>query len=212
MNALSTFRGFLIETGEVSKFAIRFFKEVFFPPYEFREFLIQCYNVGCKSLPLVGITAFIMGLVVTLQSRPTLVQFGAGSWLPAMASVGIVREIGPVVTALMCAGKVGSNIGAELGSMKVTEQIDAMEVSGTNPFKFVAVTRILATTYMVPLLMLYMALVALLGAYVNVHSNEQTSFTSFIENGFHTISYLDIISSVLKSVLFGFTIGVVGCY
>src|SRR6266481_6011508 len=139
MRPVYAVRDFLLEAGETSRFAIRFFKEVFAPPYEFKEFLAQCYNVGCKALPLVGITAFIMGLVVTLQSRPTLVQFGAGSWLPAMAAVGIVREIGPVVTAIMCAGKVGSNIGAELGSMRVTEQIDAMEVSGTNPFKFVAV-------------------------------------------------------------------------
>src|ERR1041385_2003746 len=119
MTVRSYFQNFVIETGEVSRFGIRFFKEVFAPPYEFKEFLLQCYNVGCKSLPLVGVTAFIMGLVVTLQSRPTLVQFGAGSWLPAMASVGIVREIGPVVTALMCAGKVGSNIGGEFGSMRV---------------------------------------------------------------------------------------------
>src|ERR1051326_6399213 len=143
MSAASTFRDFLIETAGIARFAGRFFKELFIPPFEFRETLKQCYEVGYRSVPLVGITAFIMGLVVTLQSRPTLVEFGAGSWLPAMASVSIVREIGPVVTALMCAGKVGSNIGAELGSMRVTEQIDAMEVSGTNPFKFVAVTRIL---------------------------------------------------------------------
>ena len=107
---------------------------------------------------------------------------------------------------------VGSNIGAELGSMKVTEQIDAMEVSATNPFKFLVVTRIIGTTFMVPLLMLYMAVLALLGAFVNVHANEQTSFISFIENGFHSISFLDIFTSVLKSIIFGFTIGMVSCY
>jgi phospholipid/cholesterol/gamma-HCH transport system permease protein len=87
-----------------------------------------------------------------------------------------------------------------------------MEVSATNPFKFLVVTRVLATTFMVPLLMLYMALLALLGAFVNVHSNEQTSFILFIQNGFQSISFLDVFSSVLKSIIFGFTIGIVGCY
>jgi len=203
---------FFFDVYAFGEFITRFFKELFLPPYEFKEVLRQCYNVGVKSLFLISLTGFITGIVFTKQSRPSLSEFGATSWLPSLVSIAIIRALAPLVTGLITAGKVGSNIGAELGSMKVTEQIDAMEVSATNPFKFLVVTRILATTYMVPLLMLYMALVALLGAYVNVHSNEQTSFTSFIENGFHTISYLDIISSVLKSVLFGFTIGVVGCY
>ena len=163
-------------------------------------------------MPLISVTGFITGIVFTKQSRPSLSEFGATSWLPSLVSIAIIRALAPLVTALIAAGKVGSNIGAELGSMKVTEQIDAMEVSATNPFKFLVVTRILATTYMVPLLMLYMAVIALMGAYVNIHSNEQTSFTSFIQNGFHTISFLDIFSSVLKSIVFGFTIGVIGCY
>jgi phospholipid/cholesterol/gamma-HCH transport system permease protein len=212
MNDPSTIKKFLIGTGETSKFASRFFKEVFVPPYEFKEFLTQCYNVGCKSIPLVGITAFIMGLVVTLQSRPTLVQFGAGSWLPAMASVGIVREIGPVVTALMCAGKVGSNIGAELGSMKVTEQIDAMEVSGTNPFKFVAVTRIAATTLMIPVLVLYADTLSLFGSFLAANIKGEISLTLFFNQVFEKLVFLDIVPSIIKSFFFGFTIGLISCY
>ncbi|MDQ8013811.1 MAG: ABC transporter permease, partial [Flavobacterium nitrogenifigens] len=113
------------EIGETTIFAKRFFKEVFIPPYETREFLKQCYVIGYKSLPLVAITGFIMGLVLTLQSRPTLVKFGAESWLPGMVALSLIREIAPVITALICAGKISSGIGAELGSMKVTEQIDA---------------------------------------------------------------------------------------
>jgi phospholipid/cholesterol/gamma-HCH transport system permease protein len=203
---------FFFDVYAFCAFGARFLKELFIPPYEFKEVLRQSYNVGVRSLPLISLTGFITGIVFTKQSRPSLSEFGATSWLPSLVSIAIIRALAPLVTGLITAGKVGSNIGAELGSMKVTEQIDAMEVSATNPFKFLVVTRILATTYMVPLLMLYMALVALLGAYVNVHTNEQTSFVSFIENGFHTISYLDIFSSVLKSVIFGFTIGLVGCY
>jgi phospholipid/cholesterol/gamma-HCH transport system permease protein len=117
-----------------------------------------------------------------------------------------------LITALIAAGKIGSNIGAELGSMSVTEQIDAMEVSGTNPFKFLVVTRIVATTCMLPVLMVYAAFVGLMGAYLNVHQNELTSFTTFIHDAFTRISFLDIFASVIKSVVYGFTIGVLGCY
>src|ERR1017187_2203982 len=112
------------------RFTIRFFSSAFRSPFNLNEIIIQCYSIGYKSFPLVSLTGFIMGLVLTIQSRPTLAEFGAESWLPAMVSVSIIREIGPVITALIFAGKVGSGIGAELASMKVTEQIDAMEVSG----------------------------------------------------------------------------------
>jgi phospholipid/cholesterol/gamma-HCH transport system permease protein len=127
-------------------------------------------------------------------------------------SIAIIRALAPLVTALIAAGKVGSNIGAELGSMKVTEQIDAMEVSATNPFKFLVVSRVIATTFMIPVLVLYSGLVGMLGSYVNVHQNEQTSFSAFIKNAFSTISFLDINSSIFKAICYGFTIGIAGCY
>ncbi|HXU27791.1 MAG TPA: ABC transporter permease, partial [Bacteroidia bacterium] len=184
MSFKTSIQDFFIETAEVTKFALRFFKEVFFPPYELKEVVRQCYEVGYKSVLLVGVTAFIMGLVVAMQSRPTLVEFGAGAWLPAMAGVSIVREIGPVVTALMCAGKVGSNIGAELGSMKVTEQIDAMEVSGTNPFKFVVVTRVIATTLMVPILVVFADTLSLFGAFVAANIKGHISLHLFFDQVF----------------------------
>jgi phospholipid/cholesterol/gamma-HCH transport system permease protein len=203
---------FFTDVYAFGQFAARFFRVLFLPPYEFKEIIKQSYAVGVKSLPLITLTGFITGIVFTKQSRPSLSEFGATSWLPSLVAIAIIRALAPLVTGLITAGKVGSNIGAELGSMKVTEQIDAMEVSATNPFKFLVVTRVLATTFMVPLLMLYMALLALMGAFVNVHANEQTSFISFIENGFHTISFLDIFSSVLKSIIFGFTIGIISCY
>jgi len=212
MNALSLLRSFFIETGETTRFALRFFKEVWIPPYRFKEFFTQCFNVGVKSIPLVGITAFIMGLVVTLQSRPTLVQFGAGSWLPAMAAVGIVREIGPVVTALMCARKVGSNIGAELGSMRVTDQIDAMEVAGINPFKHVAITRISACTIMLPILVIYADTLSLFGAYLAANIKGHISLHLYFSQVFTKLVFLDVFPSIIKTFFFGFTIGVIGCY
>ena len=117
---------FFIELAQVYAFIARFFKEVFFPPYEFKEIIRQCYEVGVRSLPLISITGFIIGIVFTNQSRPSLRDFGATSLLPALISIAIVRAIGPLVTAIIAAGRVGSSIGAELGSMRVTEQIDAM--------------------------------------------------------------------------------------
>ena len=147
-NLKTQFKSFLIEIGDISYFTIRFFKELFKRPFEFKELVNQCYNMGNKSLLLVGVTGFIIGLVLTLQTRPTLMEFGAVSWMPSMVSISIVREIGPVIIALICAGRISSGIGAELGSMRVTEQIDAMEVSGTNPFKYLVVTRIMAATLM----------------------------------------------------------------
>ncbi|HEX7414223.1 MAG TPA: ABC transporter permease [Bacteroidia bacterium] len=212
MSLRTSIQDFFIEAAEVTKFALRFLKEVFFPPYEFKEVIRQCYEVGYKSVVLVGTTAFIMGLVLTLQSRPTLVEFGAGAWLPAMVGVSIVREIGPVITALMCAGKVGSNIGAELGSMKVTEQIDAMEVSGTNPFKYVVVTRIIATTLMIPVLVVFADFISLMGAYVATNIEGHTSFHLFFSQVFEKLDFLDVLPSIIKSFFFGFAIGLISCY
>ncbi len=202
----------LVSLYEVAAFVGRFFREVLLPPYEGREVIRQCYEVGVRSLPLISLTGFITGIVFTNQSRPSLAQFGATSWLPSLVSIALVRAIGPLVTALIAAGRVGSNIGAELSSMRVTEQIDAMEVSATKPFKFLVVTRVTATTLMIPVLTMYAISVGLLGAFLNVNGNEATSFRSFISEVFGTITFLDIFSSLTKSVVFGFTIGMVGCY
>ncbi|TCS88263.1 phospholipid/cholesterol/gamma-HCH transport system permease protein [Anseongella ginsenosidimutans] len=201
-----------LELFGIYAFTLKFFREAFLPPYELKELIKQCYQVGYKSLPLISMTGFITGIVFTNQSRPSLADFGATSWLPALISIAIIRALAPLVTALIAAGKVGSNIGAELGSMKVSEQIDAMEVSGTNPFKFLVVSRVLATTFMIPVLTMYTAFVALMGAYLNVHQNELTSFATYFNDIFEAISFLDIFSTLIKSIVFGFTIGITSCY
>ena len=205
-------KSFFIGIADVYRFILRFFREVFLPPYEFREILRQCYFVGYKSVALISLTGFITGVVFTKQSRPSLAEFGATSWLPSLISIAIIRALAPLITALIAAGKIGSNIGAELGSMKVTEQIDAMEVSGTKPFKFLVVTRVVATTLMLPVLVIYNGFIGMLGAYLNVHQNEMTSFKTFFEDAFSSISYLDILASITKALVFGFTIGITGCF
>lgn len=201
-----------LELHNVYAFVSRFFREVFLPPYEGKEIIKQCFEVGVRSLPLISLTGFIIGIVFTNQSRPSLADFGATALLPALISVALVRAMAPLVTALIAAGRVGSNIGAELGSMRVTEQIDAMEVSATNPFKFLVVTRVLATTLMIPTLTMYTIFVSLMGGYLNVHQNELTSLTTYFSQVFGAITFLDIFSTIVKSFLFGFTIGIVGCY
>ncbi len=196
----------------VAVFILQFFKEAFSGPFEFKEIVNQCYKVGSKSLALVSLTGLVTGIVFTTQSRPSLSVFGASSWLPSLVAIAVIRALAPLVTALIVAGKVGSNIGAELGSMKVTEQIDAMEVSGTNPFKFLVTTRIIATTFMMPVLILYTGFVGMMGSFLNVYQNESTSFPAFIKSAFSSIVFLDIYASLFKALCFGFTIGVAGCY
>src|SRR4051794_40878178 len=193
-------------------FFLRFFREAFRGRMEFAELVKQCYAIGYKALLLISLTGFITGMVFTKQSRPSLAEFGATSWLPSLVSIAIVRALAPLVTALICAGKVGSSIGAELGSMRVTEQIDAIDVSGVNAFKYLVVTRVLATTFMIPLLMFYTAFVALMGSYLDIHLQEQTSFATFLTNAFSKISFLDFSSSFVRALVYGFTIGMVGCY
>lgn len=203
---------FFTNFSDVINFIGRFFKETMKRPLEWNELIKQSYEVGYRSLLLITLTGFITGVVFTKQSRPSLAEFGAQSWLPSLVAIAVIKSLAPLVTALICAGKVGSGIGAELGSMRVTEQIDAMEVSAVKPFKFLVNTRIGAATVMLPMLMLYAAFVSMMGSFLDISMNEQTSFTIFIEQAFSKITFLDFASSIIRSIVFGFTIGVVGCY
>jgi phospholipid/cholesterol/gamma-HCH transport system permease protein len=205
-------RGFFEEVTQLTRFTLRFIKEALKPPYEFNEIIKQCYLIGFRSLPLVMLTGFILGVVLTIQSRPTLASFGAVSWLPAMVAVSIIRELGPAITALIFAGKVGSGIGAELSSMKVTEQIEAMEVSGMNPFKYLVVTRVIAAGLMLPLLVIACDAISLYGAYIAVNMHDTVSFHLFNLQVWGGIAFSDIFPAVIKTVFFGFAVGLIGCY
>lgn len=208
----SMLKKFFLEVASLTIFTLRFFKEVIKPPYEFNELMKQSFMIGYKSLPLVAITGFIIGLVLTIQSRPTLAKFGSESLLPAMVAVSIIREIGPVITALIFAGKVGSGIGAELGSMNVTEQIDAMQVSDNNPFKYLVVTRILSATFMLPLLVIFADGVGLMGSFVGVNIKGNVSAYLFFSQIFQSLSFGDLFPAVIKTFFFGFGIGLIATY
>jgi phospholipid/cholesterol/gamma-HCH transport system permease protein len=203
---------FLLSAADIFQFVKKIFKQFFTPPLEIREIARQFYNVGNRSLFLVAFTAFLVGIVFTKQSRPSLASFGAESWLPSLVSQAVVRSLGPLITGLICAGKLGSNIGAELGSMKVTEQIDAMEVSGTRPFSYLVVTRVMATTLALPLLVIYADTMALLGSFITVAVFNNTGFMLYFNDVANHVTYTDIFSSLIKSFFFGFTIGAVGAY
>ena len=200
------------DIGNFVLFALRFFRSLFKWPFESREFLIQCFKTGYQSLPLVGITAFIMGLVMTIQTRPSLVTFGAESLLPGIVAFSVVKEIAPIITALVCAGKISSRMGAELGSMRATEQIDAMEVTGINPYKYLVVSRVLAATLMVPILTIFADVFAITSSFFASNVNGDMSIQRFFRLAMSRFDFSDIYPSIIKTFFFGFAIGMIGCY
>ncbi|RZJ35683.1 MAG: ABC transporter permease [Flavobacterium sp.] len=205
-------KGIFSDIGELSFFAGHFFRNVFKRPFEFKELLKQCYNIGNRSLLLVSVTGFIIGLVFTMQSRPTLEQFGAASWMASMVSISLIREIGPIITALIVAGRVSSGIGAELGAMRVSEQIDSMEVSGTNPFKYLVITRIVAATLMLPILVLLSDAIAIYGSFLVESFKGNVSMQLYFSQVFDALKFSDLIPATIKTFFFGFAIGLVGCF
>ncbi len=203
---------FLLRVGNVTLFITQAVRETFSGGFELKEFLRQCFQLGNKSLSLISVSGFIMGIVLTIQSRPALAEFGAETWLPGMVAISIIREIGPMITALICAGKIGSGIGAEIGSMKVTEQIDAMEVSSTNPVKYLFVTRILATTIVLPVLVIFADAFGLFGSWAGVNIKGSVNLVLFISQAFGSVGFNDFFPALIKTFIFGAVIGIVGCY
>ena len=212
INRKNSIQKFLINVADVFMFVTNVFKNTFSLGFEFREFIKQCFQIGNKSLGLISVTGLIIGLVLTIQARPVLVDFGAVTMLPGMVTISIIREMGPVITALICAGKIGSSMGAEIGSMRVTEQIDAMEVSSANPIKFLIVPRVLAATLMIPLLVLYADALGILGGWLAANIKGDVSFVLFITQAFGDVEFIDLFPAIIKTFFFGAVIGFVGCY
>jgi phospholipid/cholesterol/gamma-HCH transport system permease protein len=212
MTIPSAFTKTLVYIADQANFFKSFFRNIFRKGFEWDEFFRQAYIIGYKSIGIVALTGFILGFVLTLQSQPTLKQFGATSYIPGMVAVSVIREIGPVIIALICAGKIASSIGAELGSMNVTEQIDAMEVSGANPVQFLVVTRILACTIMIPLLTVLADALALGGGFFATNLSGEMSAKLYFTKAVYILDFSDLLPAVIKTVLFGFAIGFTGCF
>lgn len=210
--ASQMFYNFFANISGLTIFTLEFFKQLFVPPYEVLEVKKHMDELGVKTFPIVSVTGFIIGLVLALQSWPVLARFGATDFLPATVSLSVVRELGPVITALIFAGRVSSGIGAELGSMRVTEQIDAMEVSGINSYNYLVVTRTIATTMILPVLTIYVVFIAIIGGYIAVIIAESMSFTYYKNAVISAIQFGDLIPGIAKTFVFGFIVGIVGSY
>ena len=190
----------------------QFFARVWRKPFEGRELLRQMDEVGTKSFVLTGITGLAIGIVMAMQSRGTLVRFGAEAVLPNMLALSVIKEIGPVITALVLAGRLGAGIGAEIGSMKVTEQIDALEVAALKPFHFLVITRVLACMIMFPILTLWTDSIAMFGGYIESLMSSGMDYRYFISTAFESLRFSDVIVDTGKTAVFGFIVGIVSCH
>jgi len=198
--------------GHFFLFTIEFFKRFWRRPFEGRELLNQMDEVGTRSFLLTGITGLSIGVVLAMQSRGTLVAFGAEAVLPNMLALSVIKEIGPVITALVLAGRLGAGIGAEIGSMRVTEQIDALEVAALKPFHYLVITRVLACTIMFPILTIWTDFIAMIGGYMESVLAANMDYRIFINTAFETIRFTDVIVDTMKTSIFGFIVGITSCY
>lgn len=201
-----------IRTGELFNFTLHFFSRFWRRPYEFRELLRQMDEVGSKSVLLTAVTGLAIGIVLAMQSRGTLVRFGAEAMMPNMLALSVIKEIGPVITALILSGRLGAGIGAEIGSMRVTEQIDALEVAALKPFHYLVITRVIACTLMFPVLTAWTDSVAMFGGFIESSLATDMDYRIYISTAFMTIRISDIVVDTLKTSLFGFIVGIVSCY
>lgn len=198
--------------GSIAEFCARLAKAALTPPYEGRELLRQMDEVGAKSLPLVALAGAAIGVVLSLHTRDSMAQFGAKSLLPSLIILSLVKETGPIITALVVSGRVGAGIGAELGSMKVTEQIDAIEASAVNPYKFLVATRVVACMLMLPLLTVAADFCGIVTGWIANALAEPMTLKFFLNQGLAQATLADLLPSTIKTVIFGFIIGVIGCY
>ncbi|NNE71787.1 MAG: ABC transporter permease [Rhodothermales bacterium] len=207
-----TLAQFLEKIGEFGSFVALFFREGFGRPWEGRELLRQMDEVGTRSFLLTGVTGLAIGAVLAMQSRGTLVQFGAEAMLPNMLALSIIKEIGPVMTALVLAGRLGAGIGAEIGSMRVTEQIDALEVMALRPLNYLVVTRVLACFIMFPVLTIWTDALGLFGGYLESALAAQTDPRLFLDTAFTSLRFSDVLVDTMKTSIFGAIVGLVSCF
>ena len=203
---------FLDRAGGLFAFIGRFFSRVWRRPFELKELLNQMDEVGSRSLMLTGVVGFSIGIVLAMQSRGTLARFGAESFLPSMLALSVFKEIGPVLTSLVLAGRLGAGMGAELGSMRVTEQIDALDVAALKPFNYLVVTRVLACVLMFPVMTMLTDTLAMIGGFLEAVLSDGMDYRVFLDTAFDTMRFVDVIVDTMKTSIFGFIVGIVSCY
>jgi len=208
----SLFRSCFEWFGELGIFAGRVARTAFVPPWEGRELLSQLDEIGSRSFPLAALAGAATGVVLSLQLRDSLTRFGGKALLPAVITFSLLKETGPMITALVVSGRVGAGIAARLGCMRVTEQIDAMEVSAVNPYKYLAATRVFACATMLPLLTLAANFCGILLGWIATTLAEPVSLRLFLNNGFKEVTFSDFLPSIFKTAVFGLIIGLVASF
>jgi phospholipid/cholesterol/gamma-HCH transport system permease protein len=198
--------------GDLSLFGLRALREAVRPPYEFSETARQVFEVGWRSAPLIAVSGFAVGVVLSMHTRASLERFGAEALIPAGLAIALVKETGPLTTGLLLSGRIGAGIGAELGAMKVTEQIDALEATAVDSFKYLVVTRVVACIIAVPILTTVMNFMGIVGGYVAETLITGMSFKLYFDRAFSLIELSDYVPSTLKTAVFGFIIGTVASY
>jgi phospholipid/cholesterol/gamma-HCH transport system permease protein len=202
----------LAAVGDVSLFALKAAREIFVPPFELRETLRQIYELGFRSAPLIGVSGLAVGVVLSMHTRASLERFGAESLIPSGLAIALVRETGPLTAALLLSGRIGAGIGAELGAMRVTEQIDALEASAVDAFRYLVVTRVIACIIALPLLTTLMNFAGMLGGFLAETAVTGMSMQLYFHRAFSLIDFADYVPATLKTMVFGFIIATISSY
>jgi phospholipid/cholesterol/gamma-HCH transport system permease protein len=202
----------LAAVGDVSLFALKAAREIFIPPFELRETLRQIYELGFRSAPLIGVSGLAVGVVLSMHTRASLERFGAESLIPSGLAIALVRETGPLTAALLLSGRIGAGIGAELGAMRVTEQIDALEASAVDAFRYLVVTRVIACIIALPLLTTLMNFAGMLGGFLAETAVTGMSMQLYFHRAFSLIDFADYVPATLKTMVFGFIIATISSY
>ncbi len=202
----------LAAVGDMSMFAWKAAREMFVPPFEFRETLRQLYELGFRSAPLIAVSGVAVGVVLSMHTRASLERFGAESLIPSGLAIALVRETGPLTAALLLSGRIGAGIGAELGAMRVTEQIDALEASAVDAFRYLVVTRVVACVIALPILTTIMNFSGMFGGFIAETAVNGMSLRLYFTRAFSLIDFTDYVPATLKTMVFGFIIATVSSY
>jgi phospholipid/cholesterol/gamma-HCH transport system permease protein len=202
----------LVTLGDATVFSARALVELVVPPFELRETLRQLYELGLRSLPLIAASGFAVGIVLSMHTRVSLERFGAEALIPAGLALALVRETGPLTAGLLLSGRIGAGIGAELAAMKVTEQIDALEATAVDAFRYLVVTRVAACIVALPILTTVLNFSGMMGGFVAEAVISGMGFTLYFDRAFSVLQFVDYVPSTLKTIVFGFLIATISAY
>jgi phospholipid/cholesterol/gamma-HCH transport system permease protein len=203
---------FLAQAGELAIFGLRAAREALVPPFEFRETIRQVYELGLRSAPLIAVSGVAVGVVLSMHTRASLERFGAESMIPAGLAIALVRETGPLTAGLLLSGRIGAGIGAELGAMRVTEQIDALEASAVDAFRYLVVTRVVACVIALPILTTLMNFAGIMGGFIAETTATGMSLPLYFNRAFSLIDMSDYVPATVKTMVFGFIIATISSF